>query len=201
MMHNKTELGAGEEFVPKINKKKDEGFWKFTILIILFFFIIRFYIAEPFLVSGASMEPNFETNDYLIVDELTYKIEAPQRGDVVVLVPPPEPDKYFIKRIVGLPGERLLVDGNQITIYNKENPDGFLLNEPYVKFGSDKVSDKTLGPDEYFVMGDNRSVSYDSRSWGILPRNKIIGKALVRLYPFQKLSLYPGALEEFTKKQ
>jgi len=185
----------------KHRKKKDDGFWRFTIFILVVFLGIRFFVAEPFLVDGASMDPNFATNDYLIVDELTYKFETPQRGDVVVLKPPFDLTKYFIKRIVGLPGERIVVSDRQTRIYNKEHPDGFILDEPYVKFGSDKTTDTTLGPTDYFVMGDNRDVSFDSRSWGALPRTDIVGRAFVRLYPFQKLGLFPGGLEEFSKKQ
>ena len=189
------------ETVVKKTKKKDEGFWRFTIIMLFIFLGIRFFVAEPFLVSGASMDPNFATNDYLIIDELTYKFESPQRGDVVVLRPPVDPSKYFIKRIVGLPGERIVVGNKQTFIYNKAHPEGFLLDEPYVKFGSDKSADATLGSDEYFVMGDNREVSFDSRSWGVLKRDGITGRAFLRLYPFQKTSLFPGGLEEFSKKQ
>ena len=185
----------------KKTKKKDEGFWKFTIIMLVIFLGIRFFVAEPFLVSGASMDPNFATNDYLIIDELSYKLEAPQRGDVIVLRPPVDPSKYFIKRIVALPGERIVVGNKQTYIYNKEHPTGFLLDEPYVKFGSDKVADVTLGSTEYFVMGDNREVSFDSRSWGVLQRNEITGKAFLRLYPFAKIGLFPGGLEDFSKKQ
>jgi signal peptidase I len=185
----------------KKTKKKDEGFWRFTVITLLIFLGIRFFVAEPFLVDGASMDPSFSTNDYLIVDELTYKLQSPKRGDVVVLRPPFETSKYFIKRIVGLPGERIVVAAKQTYIYNTENPEGILLDEPYVKFNSDKVTDKTLGDTEYFVMGDNREVSFDSRSWGALPREDITGRALLRLYPFPKLGLFPGGLEEFSKKQ
>ncbi len=183
------------------SKEKDTGFWKFTVITLLIFLGIRFFVAEPFLVDGASMDPNFATNDYLIVDELSYKLQAPQRGDVIVLRPPFETSKYFIKRIVGLPGERIVVAAKQTYIYNKEHPEGFLLDEPYVKFNSDKVTDKTLSDTEYFVMGDNREVSFDSRSWGALPKADITGRAFLRLYPFPKLGLFPGGLEEFTKKQ
>ncbi|MEI6042605.1 MAG: signal peptidase I [bacterium] len=189
------------EEIKKDKPKKDEGFWKFTIVMLLIFLGIRFYVAEPFLVDGASMDPNFATNDYLIVDELTYKFQEPQRGDVVVLVPPIDASKYFIKRIVGLPGERIVIEKGQTHVYNKEHPEGFVLDEPYVKFNSDKTKDETLSDTEYFVMGDNRSVSFDSRSWGALPRKEITGRAFLRLYPFAKIGLFPGGLDVFDKKQ
>lgn len=182
-------------------KKKDEGFWRFTITVLIIFLGIRFFIAEPFLVSGASMDPTFATNDYLIVDELTYKFKEPQRGDVVVLRPPFETKKYFIKRIVGLPNERIVVKDNQTTVYNNEHKEGIIINEPYVEFTSNKNIDKTLGEAEYFVMGDNREVSFDSRSWGALKREDITGRAILRLYPFDKLGTFPGGLDEFAKKK
>lgn len=182
--------------------KKDDGFWKFTVTVLIIFLGVRFFVAEPFLVDGASMDPNFATNDYLIVDELTYKFESPKRGDVVVLRPPLDTNKYFIKRIVGLPGERIVVNKEKQTIiYNKEHPEGFILNEPYVKFSSAKTADKELGDTEYFVMGDNRDVSFDSRSWGALPREGITGRALLRLYPFEDFGVFPGGLDDFSKKQ
>ena len=189
------------EVTTQAPKKKDEGFWKFTITVLIIFLGIRFFVAEPFLVSGASMDPNFATNDYLIIDELTYKYEPPQRGDVIVLIPPLELKKYFIKRLVGLPGERIVIKDQKTYIYNKEHPDGFLLDEPYVKFNSTKTTDTTLKDGEYFVMGDNRDVSFDSRSWGILPRKEIVGRAILRLYPFDKIGIFPGGLDDFSKKQ
>lgn len=171
--------------------------WKFIIILFAIFIPIRLFVAEPFLVYGSSMEPNFETGDYLIVDELTYKFESPKRGDVIVLRPPYDQSKHFIKRIVGLPGETIDVKGSLVTIYNKQNPDGFVLNEPYIKFKSDKASHMTLGPTEYYVMGDNRTVSYDSRSWGVLPAENITGRAYLRLYPFNQISILPASLEDF----
>lgn len=185
----------------KTTKKKDEGFWRFTIIVLIIFLSIRFFVAEPFLVSGASMDPTFATNDYLIVDELTYKFQEPKRGDVVVLRPPFETKKYFIKRIIGLPNERVVVKDGKTTIYNSEHKEGLIIDESYVEFTSNKNVDKTLGSEEYFVMGDNREVSFDSRSWGALPREDITGRALLRLYPFDKIGVFPGGLEEFTKKK
>lgn len=174
---------------------KQEISWKFILILIAILLPIRFFVAEPFLVFGSSMEPNFETGDYLIVDELSYKFSSPKRGDVVVLRPPYDTSRHFIKRIIGLPGETIQVHGDLVTIINKENPNGFVLQEPYIKFKSDKVAEYTLGNTEYFVMGDNRSVSYDSRSWGPLPVEDITGKAFLRLYPFNTISILPGSAD------
>lgn len=171
--------------------------WKFIFFVIIILLPIRLFVAEPFLVYGSSMEPNFDTGDYLIVDELSYRIGNPKRGDVVVLQPPTDESKHFIKRIIGLPFETIEVQGNVVTIYNSTNPDGFILKEPYLKFKSDKESKYILKENEYFVMGDNRAVSYDSRSWGPLTRDHITGKAFLRLYPFDSISILPGDSSKF----
>lgn len=181
------------------NPKQNDGglSWKFIFIIIIVLLPIRLFVAEPFLVYGSSMEPNFETGDYLIVDELSYKLTAPKRGDVIVLKPPYDLTKHFIKRIVGLPGETIDVKGNVVTIFNKENPNGFVLKEPYITFKSDKESHIALSSTEYFVMGDNRTESYDSRSWGPLPTEDITGKAFLRLYPLHSISILPADPSKF----
>jgi len=165
--------------------------WKFIFIVGILLLAIRLFAAEPFLVYGSSMEPTFETGDYIIVDELTYRLEAPQRGDVIVLKPPYDLTRHFIKRIIGLPGETIDVKGQVVTITTVDKKT-IVLNEPYIKFPSDQVAHYDLSSTQYFVMGDNRSVSYDSRSWGPLPASDITGKAFLRLYPFNEISLNPG---------
>ncbi len=183
---------------PPPRKEKSEGIsWKFIFLVIAVLLPIRLFVAEPFLVYGSSMEPNFDTGDYLIVDEISYRIADPKRGDVVVLRPPTDETKHFIKRVIGLPNETVDVKGDVVTIYNTANPNGFVLKEPYLEFKSDRTARYTLKENEYFVMGDNRSVSYDSRSWGPLTRDHITGKALLRLYPFDSISILPGDSSKF----
>jgi signal peptidase I len=185
------------ETMRRKNKHDDGISWKFILAIIVVLLPIRLFVAEPFLVYGSSMEPNFDTGDYLIVDELTYKLKDPKRGDVVVLQPPTDETKHFIKRIIALPFETIEVRGSVVTIYNAAYPKGFILKEPYLKFQSDKEATYTLKENEYFVMGDNRGVSYDSRSWGPLSRDKITGKAFLRLYPFDSISILPGDSAKF----
>ena len=160
-------------------------------------FVIRLFVAAPYVVSGSSMEPNFNNWDYLIVDRLTYDFEAPQRGDVVVLDLPSNTSRALIKRIVGLPGETVVLSGPDpsITIINTGNPNGIALNEPYIdpnNYGGTTDTRYTLGSDEYFVMGDNRKVSADSRIWGILPRKDIVGRVVLRLYPFNQIGIVPA---------
>ena len=120
-----------------------------------------------------------------------------ERGEVIVFDAPTNDGRYFIKRIIGLPGERIVVDGTSVTIFNKENPDGFQASETYVRVQSSRKTDKTLGSDEYFVMGDNREVSSDSRIWGALKRDAIEGRAALRILPFKNFGLTPGSLDEF----
>lgn len=165
---------------------------KFFLLALLIVAPIRIFIAQPFIVSGASMDPTFATGEYLIVDEISYRFNEPERGDVIVLKYPRNPSKFFIKRIVGLPGETLTMTDGSISITSTEVPIPWTLNESYVEFTKSDNSTITLAEDEYFVMGDNRSASLDSRSWGPLPENMIVGRALLRLFPITQASFMPG---------
>ncbi len=170
---------------------KHEPSWKFILTVGAILLCIRLFFAEPFLVSGSSMEPTFETGDYLIVDELSYRFKDPKRGDVVVFKPPYDTKKHLIKRVIALPGETVSVKGDKVVITTIDDKT-LTLMEPYVTFQSDKEATYKLSDSEYFVMGDNRSVSYDSRSWGPLPSYKITGRALLRLYPLNQLDIFPG---------
>jgi signal peptidase I len=170
---------------------------KFTLISILIVAPIRFFIAQPFIVRGESMDPTYSDGQYLIIDELTYRREAPARGDVVVFKYPKDLSKYFIKRIIGLPNETVEIKNGIPTIFSSENPKGKTLNEPYLKdLSFENISSQKLGPDEYFVMGDNRSNSLDSRIWGPLPKKNITGRVLVRLFPFKSAGFFPGKQTE-----
>lgn len=155
-------------------------------------FVVRHFLVQPFLVSGASMVPNFQNGDYIMVDELTYRVREPQRGEVVVFRAPTDPSTFFIKRIIGLPGERVVLADNKVTIYNDAHKDGFILDESYLPktISTQGSTDTTLKDKEYFVMGDNRPYSYDSRSWGVLPREDVVGMARIRLWPPEELSIF-----------
>ncbi|MCK9351366.1 MAG: signal peptidase I [Candidatus Paceibacterota bacterium] len=169
---------------------------KFTIISILIVAPIRLFIAQPFIVRGESMDPTYSDGQYLIVDELTYRKEQPERGDVIVFKYPKDPSKYFIKRIIGLPNEKVSVSNGIITITGAAYPSGKVLNEPYIKELSYDNFTETLGENEYFVMGDNRSNSLDSRMWGPLHKKNIIGRVFVRLFPLQTAGLFPGKQNE-----
>jgi signal peptidase I len=129
---------------------------------------IKYFIASPFIVRQTSMFPTFKDGDYLIVDKIGYRFNPPQRDDVVVFNPPFADGTYYIKRIIGLPGETIEIKDNIVSIKNKENPGGFILEEKYVSSSRADVVNITLGQKEYFVMGDNRGASSDSRNWGPL---------------------------------
>jgi len=176
---------------PQVEKKSD--FWKELIKLVVIALVVvvpfRLYIAQPFIVDGASMDPTFSTGEYLIVDELTYHFRAPERGSVIIFKYPKDTSKFFIKRIIGLPGETVTLKDGIVTITNHDFPNGFTLNEPYVKLPKSDNATYTLDQAEYFVLGDNRFGSADSRIWGPMPTKDIIGRPILRLWP---PSIWPG---------
>lgn len=166
----------------------------FAFIAVCIIYPFRTYIAEPYVVSGASMSPTFETGHYLIIDKISYRYNSPERNDVIVMKFPEDTSRDFIKRIIGLPGETVRIKNGAVTIFNTEHPDGLPLTETFIEFQKQDTLTVTLSQNEYFVMGDNRAGSYDSRTWGPLPKQDIIGKPIIRLYPFTKIDLYPGSL-------
>lgn len=167
---------------------------KFSIVALLIVVPVRFFVAQPFIVSGASMQPTFDSGQYLIIDQLTYHFEKPLRGDVVIFKYPKDPSKYFIKRVIGLPGETIRIEGKNIYIENEAHKSGFLIEEPYLEEHNLQPSNLTvtLGDSEYFVLGDNRKASSDSRVWGPLSEDYIVGRAFLRLLPLSKSEILPG---------
>lgn len=163
------------------------------VLIAVFVVVgVRYFLVQPFLVSGTSMEPNFQSGDYILINELSYRFRQPERGEVVVFRPPLNESTFYIKRIIGLPGERVVVQDGKVFIYNSANLKGFRVDEKYLPANIITTINKdiNLKADEYFVMGDNREMSYDSRSWGPLKRNEIVGSVWVRLWPFNKVMAF-----------
>ena len=178
-----------------IQKGSNVALVGYTVVALGLALFIRFFVAAPYVVSGASMEPNFDNWHYLIIDRVSYDIGDPQRGDVIVFDLPQEGGRSLIKRVIGLPGETVVLKGQSVTVINETHPDGFVLDEPYLDPGNLTGSNDmrvTLSADEYFVLGDNRRVSADSRLWGTLPRDAIVGRALIRLYPFDLISILPA---------
>ncbi len=180
-----------------MSEERSENFFtellKFVLIAAVIVFPIRIFIAQPFIVSGASMDPTFHNGQYLIVDELTYRFTEPSRGDVVIFRYPKNPNEFFIKRVIGLPGETVSIRGNDITV-RRADGSTLTLEEPYVvNRGNGNQTDYPVGDDEFFVMGDNRPESSDSRVWGVLPRKNIVGRAFIRLLPIDQLGILPGS--------
>lgn len=162
---------------------------------------VRYYVAQPFIVSGSSMEPNFHGGEYLIINEITYKSgNEPQRGDVVVFKFPKDETQFYIKRIVGLPGETVQIVNGSVRIFNSQHPKGEVLKESYLPANTVTLASdvKTkLGKDEFYALGDNRNNSSDSRFWGALPKKDIVGKVLIRAYPFQNFAKFSDTKYSF----
>ncbi len=165
-------------------------FVKFFLIAVLIVVPIRVWVAQPFIVSGSSMIPNYENGQYLIVDEFSYHFREPARGEVIIFRAPPDPSEFYIKRIIGLPGETVQISNGQITIFNSQFPNGTVLKESYLPndYTGSNLS-VNLSPDEYFVLGDNRPMSSDSRVWGPLKANLIVGRAWLRLWPINKAAI------------
>jgi signal peptidase I len=168
--------------------------FKFALIAFLVVVPIRVFIAQPFLVNGASMSPTFENGNYLIIDEISYRFNEPERGDVVVFKYPKDPSKFFIKRIIGLPGEGVEIREGEVFILDGDGSE-IKIEENYVINKSSDDFNLTLNEKEYFVLGDNRPSSSDSRIWGVLPKKLIKGRAFLRLLPINKLGVFPGSLE------
>lgn len=163
-------------------------FWEITKIVIIALVIvipIRYFIFQPFLVKGQSMEPNFETGDYLIIDEISYRFRDPQRGEVVVFKYPQNLSQRYIKRIIGLPGETIEIKDGKVLIDNKILDEKSYFPQFIQTPGNILI---TLNENEYFVLGDNRLASYDSRRWGSLPREDIIGRVFIRAWPITALA-------------
>ncbi len=177
-------------------EEKGESFFdfiRFAIIAVVIVIPIRLFVAQPFVVSGASMSPTFETGHYLIIDEISYRFEEPKRGEVIVFRFPFEKKKFLIKRIVALPGETIKIQNDTVIIKNGEYPDGFEWKQGTINSSRTGAEQEvTLKDDEYFVMGDNRDESADSRLWGPLKRNFITGRPLIRLFPLTQIDLFPG---------
>ncbi|MBU6426973.1 signal peptidase I [Patescibacteria group bacterium] len=196
-----TDTGQDEKEILKGQSKGWQTLreWAQTIIIALIIALpIRYFVAEPFIVSGASMDPTFASGQFLVVDRLSYRFEKPQRDAVIVFEFPNNPSVYYIKRIIGLPGETLKINDGKITVINAAHPDGLILDEPFVSpaHASHDTETVTLGQGQYFVMGDNRAQSSDSRAWGNLDAKYIVGRPILRLLPLNKLAIWPGDYEK-----
>lgn len=165
-------------------------FMKTVAIIVIIAFFVRFYLVQPFVVEGSSMEPNFHNGQYLLVDKISYRMHDIKRGDVIVFHPPNRPSLNYIKRVIALPGDKIEIKNGQIFVNN------VALDEPYIRDGQTTVRyspvanlSQVLGKDEYFVLGDNRDHSSDSREIGSIPKENIIGRAWLVVFPVQNFGL------------
>lgn len=173
---------------------------KIVCVVAIVVWLVQYFLFRPFTVKGASMEPNYETRQYLIIDKVTYRFNEPQRGDVVVLRHNEDIREYFLKRVVALPGERIRIQHGKVTIYDGAHPDGVILDEhayldPAISTNGELIM--TMGSDEYFVLGDNRPVSQDSRIIGPVKRADIIGRVWLRGWPLDKFGRIDQPLYNF----
>lgn len=152
---------------------------------------VRYFLIQPFIVKGASMEPNFYDSEYLIIDEVTYRFREIERGEIVVFRPPNEASQHYIKRVIGLPGETIEVKDGGIFIYNKEFPNGTMLREDYIENYTQGHQRVVLGLDEYYLLGDNRDHSLDSRKIGPIKKSAIVGRVWIRGLPFDRIGTFP----------
>lgn len=157
------------------------------ILTVLIFVLVRGVLVQNFKIEGFSMEPTLHEGQYLIVNKFIYYLQPPQRGDIIVFAFPRGPERDFIKRVIGLPGDTVEIRSGQVLV------NGEPLEEPYISepvaYSSPPV---TLGPNEYFVLGDNRNNSSDSHTWGVLDRKYIIGKAWLSYWPPEEWGFVPN---------
>lgn len=166
----------------------------------LIFFVIHTFIAQPHLVRGESMKPTYHDGEYILTNKMYQWAGEPSRGDVVVFHSPEDPGTQFIKRIIGLPGEKIKIENNQVIIFNEQHSEGFVLDEEYLgnqsTMGDSYLHDGetiTIPDNNYFVMGDNRNYSYDSRSWGFVDESKIIGRAFFVYWPLPEFGFVTHA--------
>ncbi len=171
-------------------------FWEVIKIVVVALAIIapvRYYLFQPFFVKGASMEPSFNDGDYVLIDELTYRFREPARGEVIVFRSPQDRSQFYIKRVIGLPGEQLEINNNKITVFNEQTPKGFALNE--AKYLTTEIPTAgtlrvKMAENEYFVLGDNRLHSSDSRLWGSVNKKLITGRVLLRAWPLDQITKF-----------
>lgn len=182
----------------KENRKKALGaflanvfdFIKTVLTIIILAVVIRLFVIQPYIVEGQSMEKTFQNNDYLITEKVSYKTREPKRGEVIIFHPPDNPSISYIKRVIGLPGEKVEIKNGSVYINEQ------ILDESYLSSNEETVTGKrdgisvVLSKDEYYVFGDNRNHSRDSREIGPVPKSNIISRVWFRLLPISEVKAF-----------
>ena len=195
------------ETAPTVTPAPKNDAWRFlaelvktAVIVLAVAYGVRVFVLQPYIVEGLSMFPQFHDRDYLLVDKISYRIHAPERGDVVVFKYPKDTAFNYVKRIIGLPGDTIRISNSTVYVSDAAHPQGVALSEPYVEAGNKTLPDSGNGETEftvpansYFVMGDNRMGSSDSRNWGDVPMDDMIGRVLVLAYPFDRAAYAPHA--------
>ena len=173
---------------------------KTAVVVLVVAYVIRIFVLQPYIVEGLSMFPTFHDRDYLLVDKISYRVHSPHRGDVIVFKYPKDETYNYVKRIIGLPGDKIRIQDSKVYVIDSAHPDGVAISEPYVSPNNTTLPDSgsgqsefTVPADSYFVLGDNRMGSSDSRNWGEVPKKDLIGRVLVLAYPFERAALAPHA--------
>lgn len=194
---------------PTVSKLRSVGEFVFELIKIIVISLIiilavRYFLIEPFYVKGASMEPNFFDHQYLVIEKVSYRFDKPQRGDVVVFRYPADPKQFFIKRVVGLPGEHVRIKNGRVYLAaaNSEQiiPEDYIPSVTKTELPLRGYGDVVLGSDEYFLLGDNRTESLDSRVFGPVKRDFVVGRTWIRGWPFNQIKIFNspnyGALKD-----
>jgi len=163
---------------------------KIVVIALIIVVPIRYFVFQPFFVRGESMEPNFQDGNYLIIDEISYRIQYPERGDVIVFIPPNDSSQKYIKRIIGLPNETVEIKNGKVKVLNENGWQSLDESKYLPGVLTNKEDVLKLGTDEYYVLGDNRSSSADSRVFGAVARKNIIGKVAFRILPINEVSAF-----------
>lgn len=197
---------AMEDPVTQPTAPRDD-FWRFSaeliktaIIVSVLAYVIRLFILQPFIVEGSSMYPQFQTQDYLLVDKVSYRLHQPERGDIIVFRYPNDLSINYVKRVIGLPGEKVVIEDGIVTVFPTVTDKGIVLEEKYIpsenstRLPSGASRAEFLVPkDQYFVLGDNRQASSDSREWGFLPKEDLIGRVVVQAFPLNRAAVIPHA--------
>lgn len=192
-MHNMNEVDKRDRSVRAIVIDYLAEMVRVVVISLAIILPVRYFLIQPFYVKGASMEPTYNDHEYLIINEIAYRLREPARGEVVVFRYPNDPRQFFIKRVVAMPGETVVVSAGRVKILSADRPEGWYLDESaYLPDGTFVAGERrvSLGAAEYYVLGDNRGSSLDSRSFGPVPRANIVGRVWLRGWPIDKAEVF-----------